>query len=357
MCYTVLANNQGNKIGLCSHYHQIVDDSGSLTRRRGKIIQLTCGVKFHIFTPTFVNGIPSTRYMAIISYGSHTHPPPPAHRVPTQVKERILKVVKEFGVGEATARKLISSPILPIMLNGKTSLSQEHVALTNQDLVNHLIRKERVKEFPWGTDFQGVQYLMLQQNDSNPYIRHAELFEDGRFIVLCQCPEQSRLLMHCTEIHADKTFSRTKCREFEINSYDAVSRRIVTLARVYMDHEDEWGYYQAFKSVFDQAEKDLGYRIPFGHLTIDDAASPTGSRVKAILVDEHAGQIRGLARYFQSKFPNDDKNFHILRIVKTCKVHYERSIKKLEKKDPSKAHQGIIRLILSLTVRIMPTSS
>src|SRR5277367_3998072 len=30
-----------------------------------------------------------------------------------------------------TARRLIASPILPIMLNGKTSLTQEHIALTN----------------------------------------------------------------------------------------------------------------------------------------------------------------------------------------------------------------------------------
>ena len=109
-----------------------------------------------------------------------------------------------------------TSPILPIMLNGKTSLSQEHVALTNQDVVNHLVRRERAKEFAWGMDFQGVQYLMFRQNDSNPYIRHVELFPDGRFIILCQSSEQSRLLMHSTELHADKTFSRTKCRKFEI---------------------------------------------------------------------------------------------------------------------------------------------
>jgi hypothetical protein len=153
----------------------------------------------------------------------------------------------------------------------------------------YLIRKERTKEFPWGTDFQGVQYLMNQQNVSNRYICSAELLEDGRFIVLCQSLEQSRLLTRCTELHADKTFSRTKCREFEINSYDPVSRRIVALAGVYMDHEDEWGYYQTFKTVFDRAERDLDYGIPFGHLIADDTASPTGSRIKAILVDEHEG--------------------------------------------------------------------
>ena len=79
--------------------------------------------------------------------------------------------------------------------------------------------------------------------------------------------------------------------------------------------------------MFDQAEKDMGYRVPFGHI-INDQDSPTKSRIKAILVDEHGGQIKGLARYFESKFPSDDVGKdHILQIVKTCQVHYERSIK------------------------------
>jgi len=202
-CHTVYANNQGSKNGLCPYYHTYINQSGSLTHQKGKIIQLSCSVKFHFFTPTFIHGIPSTKYMAIISYGVHQHPPPPAHRIPPQIQERLLTAVKAFGVGEATARKLIASPILPVMLNGKTTLSQEHITLTNHDVINYLIRKERAKEFPWGTDFQGVQYLMNQQNLSNPYIRHAELFDNGRFIILCQSPEQSRLLIHFIVLNID----------------------------------------------------------------------------------------------------------------------------------------------------------
>jgi hypothetical protein len=108
-----------------------------------------------------------------------------------------------------------------------------------------------------------------------------------------------------------------------------------------MDHEDEWGYFHAFLMVFDRAEKDMGFRVPFGHLIKSDADSPTGTRIKAILIDEHAGQIRGLQAYFQSKFPNDKKNFHILQIVKVCKVHYNRSLQKLQKRDSNPEHQGI----------------
>jgi hypothetical protein len=181
---------------------------------------------------------------------------------------------------------------------------------------------------------------MNQQNNQDPYIRQAEIFDDKRFIIHCQSKEQSRLLICATELHANKTFSRTKCQEWEINSYDLISKRIFTIARVYFDYEDQWAYQHTFTAVFDRAEKDMGYRVPFGCLIKSDADSLSGSRIKAILLDEHAGQIRGLDAYFQSKFPNDNKRYHIIQIVKTCKVHFDRSLQKLSRKGSTPEYRG-----------------
>ena|SRR5436190_72056 len=186
----------------------------------------------------------------------------------------------------------------------------------------------------------GVQHLMRQQNATQPYIRQTRLFDNGKFIVLLQSHEQSRLLMHSTEIHVDKTFKRTKCQEFEVNGYDPASRRLTTLARVFMDSEDEWSYCQAFLAMCDTAEKDEGHLVPFGHL-ITDERSLTGTRIKAILVDLHGGQIRGLDSYFNLKYPKDEPNYHIRKIVKTCRVHYNRAIKNLLKKSSDTTHEGM----------------
>ena len=42
------------------------------------------------------------------------------------------------------------------MLGGEIQdLGEMHVGLLNQDVVNHIIRKERIKSHTWGTDFQG----------------------------------------------------------------------------------------------------------------------------------------------------------------------------------------------------------
>ena len=328
-CYAVYSNLQGNKDGKCPFFHSIEGSSG---RKKGNILQLPCEVKFHFFTPIFnKDGKPSVNQMAVISYGEHSHPPPPPRKIPSQVKDELLKLVKAFGAAEVTARQLIASLILHIMLNGKTSLTEEHIALTNQDAINHLIRKERLKEHPLGTDFLGVQKLMLQQGLEDPYIRATHQYPDGHFVILCQFTEQSRAFFQSYEIQVDKTFSRTKCREFEINSYDHATKRIRTLSRVFTDYEDSDGYFQAFNLSFKQAENDIGKRIPWGQLaSYKDVLG--GICIKAILVDEHGGQIKGLGRYFAQEYPFHDAEWHILQVVKTCPVHYERSIRKLEGK-------------------------
>lgn len=245
------------------------------------------------------------------------------------------------------------------MLNGETKLTNKHKTLQNLDVISNLIKKERAKEYPWGTDFQGAMYLKEQERKLGlpKYIRRTGQLDSGRFIVHCQSVEQSLMLMNALEIHADKTFSRTRCKEFEVNAYDPISRRVVTLARVFLDDEDEESYYEAFKAIFDTAEKDAGYKIPWGHLTENNADSPTGTRIKAILLDEHGGQVGGLARYFNEKYPVDDEDFHILSIVKVCKIHYQRSINKLAKVNyHDERHQSIVSLICELTVRVMQPS-
>jgi hypothetical protein len=331
---------QGPKNNKCTFHHRIKDEiSGTIETRKGNIIKHECNVKFHFFLPVFDDGKLSVNAVAIISYGEHTHPPPPPRKVLPSVKTKLLEMIKSHDCADATARRLVASPILSIMLDGDLKLTNHHVrlALNNQDVVNHLIRKERTKEYPWGTSFQGAEYMMNSQS-GDEYIRKCEAFADGHFIVHCQSREQSRLLLHSSELHIDKTFSRTKCRELEFNAYDPVAKSITTFARIFTDYEDELGYYHAFRLIFDQAERDTGKAIPWGHLVKKIEDSPTKTRLKAILVDQHGGQIKGLAKYFHEKFPLDGDNGerHILSIVKTCYVHFIRSINKLIKQGVDK---------------------
>ena len=118
-CYAVYANSQGPRRGQCPFYHSNLNQTSQIDHQRGAIIQLSCKVKFHFFTPVLIDDTPSTNHLVIISYGVHIHPPPPARRVPLHVKDRLINAVKAFGVGEATARKLVASPIYQSCLMAK----------------------------------------------------------------------------------------------------------------------------------------------------------------------------------------------------------------------------------------------
>jgi len=333
---------QGNKKSPeCPFYHRVPGTkSHSIQRVRGKILQLDCSVKFYFVVPTFTRGNPSTNKMVIISYGQHSHPAPSASKIPISVKEQFATVFRQFGLTEVTARKLLASPMLPILLDGKTTLNSQHIALTNMDAVNHLIRKERLREHPNGTDILGVQHLMTKRL-SNPYIRQAIQLDDGHFVVLCQSIEQSRRFFVVSELQADKTFRRTRCREFEINSFDSSTNTLTTTSRIFTNYEDEAGYYQAFRLAFDTAEKDVSRLIQWGHLI--RSQSPE-NYIKAIIVDEHGGQMKGLAKYFHEKYPQYTNDEHISKIVKVCQTHYFRSITTLSRKGVSKgiAHYTLV---------------
>jgi hypothetical protein len=202
---------------------------------------------------------------------------------------------------------------MPLILNGQEELNAQHLDLLNQSAIDHIIRVERTKQFPHGTDFLGVQYQMTHQDPTNLYARVATMYPDGQFMIACQFKEQSRLLFKADEIHIDKTFKRTNCQELEINTHSHEARRIGTIACVFTDSEDELGNYRAINIISEIAEEDMGAHVPWGHLT----SKSTSCCIKAILVDEHGGQAKGLGRYFAEKYPSRDACQHLLEIVKT----------------------------------------
>jgi hypothetical protein len=168
-------------------------------------------------------------------------------------------------------------------------------------------------------------------------------FDGGRFLVLCMSKAQSALLMESHEIQVDMTFNRTQHKEFEVNAFDQSAKKIATLARVFTNAEDGENYYQLFRFVFDQAETDTGYRVPFGHIILSDDASPSGKRIKAIIVDESSGQMKGLMKYFKAKFPGDDPlKDHIQKLVKTCQVHYKRTVQKLRRQGANTGYDYLL---------------
>jgi len=246
------------------------------------------------------------------------------------IRDQLVKVVTNYGAVEATARRLISSSFMPIMLNGQNELTHQHLVLLNQSAVNHIIRIERAKQFPFGTDFLGVQHEMPRQDPKNPYICEAIMYPDGKFIVCGLFPDQSRkIAVKAVEYHNDKTYKRTNCHEYEINAYSHEAHHIATIARIFTDAEDEIGYYRAIQVAMSVIELDIDTRIQFGHMV---SRTTESHWVKAILVDMHLGQAKGIGRYLAEVYPEKSAAQHIsFPIVKVCRVHWERAIHKLRR--------------------------
>ena len=116
--------------------------------------------------------------------------------------------------------------------------------------------------------------------------------------------------------------------------YSHEAHHIGIIARIFTDSEDELGYYRAINLVSQIAEQDMEANIPWDHLTPE--LSP--HRIKAILVDEHDDQAKDLDCYFAEKYPTKNAFQHLLEMVKTCRVHYDHSIHKLEGKNVSKGN-------------------
>ena len=86
---------------------------------------MNCQVKFYFYTPTFKNNSPSMNKMTLISFGEHSHPPPPPRKISEQVKKRFSKIFIQFGLADVTARQLIASSLLPILLEFSSHCSYE----------------------------------------------------------------------------------------------------------------------------------------------------------------------------------------------------------------------------------------
>lgn len=80
--------------------------------RDGKIqtlplIKTSCSVIFHKYEPLDLDSCP---YVVMVVKNTHSHPPPPPHRVPSHLQEDLKKLIKSSNdlLNDSTSRKLIS---------------------------------------------------------------------------------------------------------------------------------------------------------------------------------------------------------------------------------------------------------
>ncbi|PKY41881.1 hypothetical protein RhiirA4_455574 [Rhizophagus irregularis] len=118
--------------------------------------------------------------------------------------------------------------------------------------------------------------------------------------------------------------------EFEFNAYDEDNHSIVTFCRIFTNGSD-FKIYQCMFTTFFEVYEDLTEEKPsFYHFNSEKKGWA------AIIVDFDKGQAKGLSLALNSLCNSISAEQHLLYILKSCSIHFERNIRNSKYKDESK---------------------
>ncbi|KMP09240.1 hypothetical protein CISG_04911 [Coccidioides immitis RMSCC 3703] len=283
------------------------------TRKRDCVI-------FHAFLP---NNIESCPWLLFVSHGKHTHPPPPPSKPPRVVMKRITQLVSNMITPNLTLTSFLKSPALEELCleNNTSSLSNIHASLTNMDRISTIIRKQRLLCYPEG---QGYNSVLLEQS-RNPAIKEyiQKMYQDPEgLMIICILKDQARLLSELNFFEVDMSYKRLKgsnLNEVVFATFLAQHAKVITLVRVFTEHDSKNGYYLLFKRVFDVIETLIGCSIAWFHLH--------GVGIEGVGLDMDRKQTDGLALYLtEIDTDHRDRDWQLRNIVIFSRVHFMRGI-------------------------------
>src|SRR6267378_3549402 len=84
--------------------------AGGNAQRYRKIEKISCNVRFLYVIPKDTQKYP---YVLWISYGIHSHPPPPYNRTPTQVQDEIMELIRRSDSMTLTVGTTLFITLIP----------------------------------------------------------------------------------------------------------------------------------------------------------------------------------------------------------------------------------------------------
>ncbi|PKY41880.1 hypothetical protein RhiirA4_502684 [Rhizophagus irregularis] len=85
----------------------------------------------------------SCPYIVMVVKNTHSHPPPPSHRIPGHLQENVKNLIKNSNdlLSDTTPRKLISGPLIKAVF-GEVVLSDIYASMNNIDKLHNIVMKE-----------------------------------------------------------------------------------------------------------------------------------------------------------------------------------------------------------------------
>ncbi|KAJ7076596.1 hypothetical protein B0H15DRAFT_805590 [Mycena belliarum] len=318
--------------------------------------KLVCSARIIFFVPLDEENIPLVVVLPEPSR-PHTHPPPPATKVPTHVKLLYEKAIRAFGVSIATVNKVeqaLAQSTIQIMGAAPglvhPSLLQ---ASTKQGIISALKRRE-----PGGdkSGWEGLFDLYRAEQVKEPRERYMHSFDflPGRSPPSAVITTFDNFLLSCVKhvrsIDQDTTFKRMKAgllNEYELTAFFSALNRLFTFGRIYMDAKDA----DAFEFAWDKVDE-VFYGATGKHLAFK-AWDPEGWLV-SISGDMEAAPWIGMARSFIKRMDSDKRptvDEFLAKVLRVCRRHAIEGLKKSVKPhlDESQFHR--FQRVLNLKTR------
>ncbi|KAJ3559046.1 hypothetical protein NP233_g11359 [Leucocoprinus birnbaumii] len=260
----------------------------------GHLVSQKCSAKLTIFIP-----IDKTDFRAIIIPEDaipHSHPTFPARKVPYKAKELYTKCIKAVGTLGATTLRIDNAPSTLAILDGR--LPQEvHGSLVDSRKRQRILQTERKIEYPNGSGLEGVWGEYMKERSKPPqdrYIHGFHTYDIDSHVIITLHPPLVPYIMAAQWIMADTTFKvvHGSTNEFKILIWD---------------------------NALQQSDAEGAQAQGFGDMVLH----------------------RNLQMNFAVIKDSDDV---LLRLWKTCIVHFDRGVQKLK----GHAHPTVIEYLRSL---------
>jgi hypothetical protein len=262
----------------------------------GKLQHIDCTVKFDLYIP---KNWKRHSYMLLIGRGNHSHFPPPPEKLPRDIQKDLSEAIMQHNLLEITSRTLMISPLMKSFLAkySKTALRDLHPSLLIEDRITALIKKQKLLQYPHGSDLAGVQQEFEFERARQPedqWIRDIYFFDEEKkyYMIICCSYAQAKAFTTVRHIEMDLAFKTVqgKTMVYSIAAYNPDARRINTYAYVYINRETPETYRILFERLFQELGNAGRQPVKWAYQT---GKSDSSEGIRTVTLDMSRSQARG----------------------------------------------------------------
>ncbi|CAB4496377.1 unnamed protein product [Rhizophagus irregularis] len=245
------------------------------------LVKTGCNVIFHKYESLDLESCP---YIVMVVKNTHSHPPPPTHRTPNHLQQDLKSLIENSNdlLIDFISRRLISGPLIKAVF-GETVLADVHASMNN------------------------IAFM-----------------DDGHIMILCVFKLQAEHMSKFKYFMVDMSYKRVfgEIDELEFNAYDENNNSVVTFCKIYSNGSNAKAYQYMFTAFFEVYE-DLTVESQLFIISIQKTLKKKDGLL-LLLIWIKVKQAKELSLALNSLYNSLSPEQHLLSVLKSCLIHFER---------------------------------